>query len=139
MRRFTLIGIAVAVTSFGLLDVHQAVGQVRVYQRPFLGDIGYANIDRQGNPYVVINPRMCRRMGPELCGFFRNHELAHHRLRHFHRNISVQQAEAEADRWAAMNSSPGAVRAAQRYFARGRGGSRQHGTSWQRYYRVAGR
>ncbi|MEL7497193.1 MAG: hypothetical protein AAFN77_06250 [Planctomycetota bacterium] len=118
--------------------VQTVAAQIREYQRPLFGEIGYAHVDRAGRPYIVMNPRKCRRMGPELCNFFRNHEYAHHQLGHFHRNITVRQAEAEADRWAAMNSSRASVLAAQRYFASGRGASRLHGTSQQRLVRVGG-
>ena len=99
--------------------------------------IGYASMDRNGNPLITMSRRMCRR-NPDLCAFFTAHERGHHRLGHFHRRISVRQAEAEADRFAAQHSSPQAVAAAQRFFARGRGGSLVHGSSQQRYARVSG-
>ncbi len=120
------------------VEIPTAEGQIREYRRRFIGDFGYAHVDRRGNPFVVINPRMCRRLGPELCSFFRNHEYAHHHLNHFHRNISVQQAEAEADAWAARMSSPQAVRAASNYFAAGKGGRNpgSHGSSYQRWARL---
>ena len=132
--RLGVFGIAIGAMLFAG-DATQA--QIVEYQRPMFRQIGWAGIDNAGRRYVAINPRRCRRMGPELCNFFRNHEYAHHQLGHFHRNISVQQAEAEADRWAAMRSSPASVQAAQRFFARGLGGSRLHGTSQQRLYRIS--
>ena len=134
-NQIVIVGMALLL---GMSLCQSASGQIREYRRPLFGDIGYAQLDRRGNPVVVINPRMCRRLGPELCNFFRNHEYAHHQLGHFHRNISVQQAEAEADRWAAMRSSPASVLAAQRYFASGRGATRMHGSSQQRLMRVGG-
>ena len=111
---------------------------IQTYQRRFIGDIGYAEVDRRGNPVVVMNPAACRRLGPELCSFFRAHEMAHHQLGHFNRNISVQQKEAEADRYAASMVSTAARSAAQQFFASGRGGGSQHGSSRQRLARVSG-
>ena len=110
---------------------------VQSYQRRFIGDIGYAAVDRRGNRLVVMNPSACRRLGPDLCTFFRAHEMAHHQLGHFSRNISVQQKEAEADRYAASVVSPAAQNAAQQFFASGRGGSWRHGSSQQRMARVS--
>ena len=107
----------------------------RVFYRSGIG-IGYASMDRSGNPKITMSRGMCRR-NPDLCEFFTAHEIGHHQLGHFHRNISVQQAESEADRYAARNSSAQAVAAAQRFFAGGRGGSRRHGSSRQRYARVS--
>ncbi len=139
MLRFSAlaIGICSATTFFFVGGPQVCDAQVREVRRILMSDIGYAKMDRRGNTTIAINSRMCRRLGPELCSFFRNHEYAHVQLRHFNRNISVQQAEAEADCFAARNSSPQAVLAAQRYFAGGRGGTRMHGTSDQRAARVA--
>ena len=106
----------------------------RVIYRSGVG-IGYASMDRNGNPMITMSRGMCRR-NPDLCEFFKAHELGHHQLGHFHRNISVQQAELEADRYAAGHSSADAIAAAKRFFASGRGGSRRHGSSQQRYVRV---
>ena len=111
---------------------------IQTYERRFIGDIGYAEVDRQGNAVVVMNPAACRRLGPDLCSFFKAHEMAHHQLGHFSRNISVQQKEAEADQYAASVVSPAARSAAQQYFASGQGGGSRHGTSQQRLARVSG-
>ena len=111
---------------------------IQTYERRFIGDIGYAEVDRQGNRVVVMNPAACRRLGPELCSFFRAHEMAHHQLGHFDRNISVRQKEAEADQYAASMVSPAARQAAQQFFASGRGGGMRHGSSRQRAARVSG-
>ena len=110
--------------------------QIREVQRSFMMDVAYTQNDRQGNPMVVVNPRMCRRMGPDLCNFFRAHEYAHINLGHLNSNISRQQAEAEADCLAARTCSPASVNAAIRYFRSGRGGSRFHGSSEERARRV---
>ena len=120
-------------------SIGTAEGQIRFVDRSFMGDLGHASLDRQGNPIVAMNPRLCARLGPELCSFFRTHEIGHHQLRHFYRNISTQQAEAEADRYAAMHSSPQAVQAARRYFAAGGGATRVHGSSIDRLARVSGK
>ena len=112
----------------------QTVEAQRVIYRSGIG-IGYASMDRNGNPMITMSRGMCRR-NPDLCEFFKAHELGHHQLGHFHRHISVQQAESEADRFAARHSSAQAIAAAQRFFASGRGGSRKHGSSQQRYARV---
>lgn len=126
----------VAITLISVGSPASTEAQVREYRRRLMGDIGYARVDRQGNPIVVINPRLCARMGPELCEFFRAHEYAHHQLGHFYRNIPTSQAEAEADRYAASRVSPQSRAAAQRYFASGRGASRVHGSSQDRLARV---
>ena len=116
--------------------IENANGQIRFQNRGLMGDLGRATLDRKGNPVVSINPRMCARLGPDLCNFFKAHEVAHHRLGHFHRNISMQQAEAEADRFAARNSSPQSIRAAQQYFSAGGGATRLHGSSMDRLARI---
>ena len=90
---------------------NSAVAQgIQTYERRFIWNIGYAEVDRRGNKIVVINPAVCQRLGPDLCSFFRAHEMAHHQLKHFDRNIPVQQKEAEADRHAASVVSPAAAR-----------------------------
>ena len=112
-------------------------GQIREVRRVLLNDIGRAGYDRRGNPVVEINPGRCRRLGPAMCEFVRAHEHAHIRLNHFHRNISTQQAEAEADSWAASHVSPNSARAAMNYFRTGNGATHIHGSSSQRAIRVA--
>ena len=102
----------------------------------FIGDIGYAEVDRQGNA-GRNKPSGMPSTWPRLVSFFKAHEMAHHQLGHFDRNISVQQKEAEADRYAAGVVSPAARSAAQQFFASGRGGSSRHGTSQQRLARVS--
>lgn len=91
-----------------------------------------------GQPVIYYNPATARRMGRELSEFFRAHEYAHHQLNHLNRPISVQQAEAEADAYAARTASPAAVTAASVWFGRGNGGSRQHGSGWERASRLNG-
>ena len=132
MYKEFVVLVAVCVGGFGF----ETAEAQRVVYRSGIG-IGHASIDRNGNPTITMSRGMCRRK-PDLCEFFKAHELGHHESGHFHRNISVQQAETEADRYAARHSSAEAVAAAQRFFASGRGGSRKHGSSQQRYARVSG-
>ena len=103
----------------------------RVVYRSGLSDFGLATHDRSGNPVIVMNANLCRTR-PDLCEFVRAHEVAHHRLGHLQRNMSVRQAEVEADRWAATHSSARAVRAAQQFFGSGNGGTIRNGSSQQR-------
>ena len=130
MYKGYIVMVAVCVGGFSF----QTAQAQRVIYRSGIG-IGYASTDRDGNPLITMSRGMCRRK-PDFCEFFKAHELGHHQLGHFHRNISVQQAESEADRYAARHSSAEAVAAAKSFFASGRGGSRVHGTSQQRYARV---
>ena len=116
------------------MEVQTAEAQQVIYRSG--ARFGYASMDSNGNPVITMNRGMCRR-NPDLCEFITAHELGHHQLGHFHRNINVRQAEAEADRYAARHSSAQAVAAAQRFFARGHGGNRKHGSSRQRYVRVS--
>lgn len=132
-----VVNCVVVCLATNFLTINEVSGQVREIRRRLMSDIGYARVDRRGNPIVVINSRMCAQMGPELCNYFRAHEQAHHRLNHFGRNITVRQAEAEADSLAARMVSPQSRAAAARYFASGRGGSRMHGTPQARLARVS--
>ncbi len=111
--------------------VCQPVQAQRVVYRSGLPDLGLATYDRSGKPVIMLNANLCRRR-PDLCEFVRAHEIAHHRLGHLNRNMSVRQAEFEADRWAATHSSPQALRAAKQFFGSGYGGTIQNGSSRQR-------
>ena len=133
MYRYRGVIVLVAICICGV-ESQKAQAQ-RIFYRSGVG-IGYASVDRNGNPMITMSRRMCHR-NPDLCEFFKAHELGHHRLGHFRRDITVQQAESEADRYAARHSSAQAIAAAQRFFASGRGGSRRHGSSQQRYARVS--
>ena len=113
------------------------LAQVREVPRAGLGGIARVSQDRFGGHTIEYNPATCRRLGP-ACEFFRNHEYGHIRLDHLNRNISVRQAEYEADRYAAAISSPQAVAAAQQLFQQGRFGSFRHGTPNQRAARLDG-
>jgi len=81
-------------------------------------------LDASGQSQIDFNPTICRRLGPDLCEYFRAHEYGHVNLRHLERGVPTRQAEREADIWAAQNASPSAVKAAREYFEKGKGGSR---------------
>lgn len=129
---FALINI-LAMSSLG-----ECRAQVPQVPRYFMGGIARATTDRSGRPVVYYNPIAMRRIGPQVSEFFLAHEHAHHQLNHLRRPISVRQAEAEADRLAARIASPTAVSAARQWFLRGNGGSRQHGSAYQRASRIGG-
>lgn len=113
-------------------------GQVPEIPRRLMGGIARVTTGRNGQPVIYFNPATCRRLGPDVCAFFRAHEHAHIRLNHLNRPISKRQAEAEADFYAARTASPAAVAAARQWFQAGHGGSRMHGRSWQRANRLSG-
>lgn len=120
-----------------LVGSSNAQAQVPEIPRRGLGGIARVQMTRYG-PAIYYNPRAVRRIGPEAWSFFRAHEYAHIQLGHFYRNISRQQAEAEADSYAARVASPNAVAAARRMFASGWGGSRDHGSAATRAARLSG-
>ena len=112
-------------------------GQVQERSRLLLRDVAVVTLDSSGKSQIDFNPAICRRLGPELCEYFRAHEYGHVNLRHLERGVPTRQAEREADVWAAQNASPAAVEAARKYFARGNGGSRYHGSSQERADRLS--
>ena len=136
-RNLFLIAPAISVLflAFGIFQ-SDSEAQVREVHSILLNDLGVARLDRQGNPYVTINPVRCRQLGPELCEFFRQHEYGHVNLKHLERRINPRQAEIEADCYAAKNVSPDVAKAASDWFNSGNGASRVHGSSQQRADRV---
>lgn len=116
--------------------VEESTGQVQERPRLLLRDVAKVTLDAAGKSQISFNPSICRRLGPELCEYFRAHEYGHVNLRHLERGVPTRQAEREADLWAARHASPAAVAAARRYFAQGNGGSRYHGSSQQRAQRL---
>jgi len=138
MRRPQLLIIPAISSLFLTTGIFQSdsEAQVREVQSILLNDVGVARLDRQGNPYITINPVRCRQLGPKLCEFFRQHEYGHVHLKHLERQINPRQAEVEADCYAAKNVSPDVARAASDWFNSGNGASRIHGTSQQRANRV---
>ena len=111
--------------------------QVQERPRLLLRDVAKVTLDSSGKSQIAFNPAICRKLGPDLCEYFRAHEYGHVNLRHLERGVPTRQAEHEADIWAARNASPSAVAAAKRYFEQGNGGSRYHGTSQQRAQRIS--
>jgi len=111
-------------------------GQVQERSRWLLPDVAKVTLDSSGQSQIDFNPAICRRLGPDLCEYFRAHEYGHVNLRHLERGVPTRQAEREADLWAAQNASPSAVEAARKYFERGRGGSFNHGSARERAQRL---
>ncbi len=138
MKMCRPIGVVVLTALGCQFHLEESNSQIPEIPRRGLPGIARVTHDLGGQPVIYYNPAARRRMGPEVTEFFRAHELAHLRLNHFNRNISIQQAEAEADALAARMISPNAAAAAQRWFMSGRGGSRQHGTPRQRANRLSG-
>jgi len=126
-----------AVIVSSLIISSDVSGQVQERSRLLLPDIAKVTLDASGQSQIAFNPAICRRLGPDLCEYFRAHEYGHVNLRHLERGVPVRQAEHEADVWAARNASPSAVAAAHRYFSQGNGGSRIHGSSQVRAGRIA--
>jgi hypothetical protein len=95
---------------------------------PALPDIAALQFAPGRAPFIVYNPVLCQQAGPDLCLFYRYHEYGHLALRHFaRRDISREQKEAQADRWAARHAPPRVVRAAWRFFSSGGGTTLVHG------------
>ena len=98
---------------------------------------GIASVEFKGEDIQVsYNPRVCARLGPDLCSFFRAHEYGHIALKHLEKGTPVRQAEHEADVWAARNSTAAARAAAIKYFRSGGGSSVRHGSGATRAKRV---
>lgn len=138
MRALSAMAILSTVIS-GVMTFHaNEVNAQRVREVAVPGMRGIASVGYRGNDLTVeYNPRVCARLGPDLCSFFRAHEYGHIALRHLERGTPVRQAEREADLWAARNSSPAARAAAVQFFNSGRGGSFMHGSGRERANRVA--
>lgn len=129
-----VLPIAIAATLF-CIDV--SFGQIRMNTSRLLRDVGVVTLDSSGRSQITINPAICRRLGPELCEFYKMHEIGHVKLRHLERGVPARQAEVEADRFAARYASPAAVAAARQHFANGNGGSSMHGSAQQRAQRIS--
>lgn len=117
-------------------NFNEAAGQVQERANWLLPDVAKVTLDSSGQSKIDFNPAMCRRLGPDLCEYFRAHEYGHVNLRHLERGVPTRQAEREADIWAATNASASAVEAARQYFSKGRGGSRFHGSAQERAQRL---
>ncbi len=135
VKPILLVAMAAAVT-VSSADFREAAGQVQERARWLLPDVAKVTLDSFGKSQIDFNPAICRRLGPDLCEYFRAHEYGHVNLRHLERGVPTRQAEREADIWAATNASPSAVEAAKRYFENGSGGSRFHGSAKERAQRL---
>lgn len=87
---------------------------------PWLDDIALARISMTG-AVIYVNPNRCKEVGPFVCAFVRQHELAHVTLNHASAYYTAYVngralAEAEADCWAAKNSLLVNVKAAIAHF-----------------------
>ena len=115
----------------------QAMQEVEERADPNLPDIAAVHTEPGQAPVILYNPMLCKHAGPALCEFYRYHEYGHLELRHHkRRNISVQQKEQEADRWAATHAPLYVVMAAYRYFSNGGGSSPFHGEGRSRAARL---
>ena len=129
--------LTITVVSFIVASTDTTVS-AQVPEIPVRGLRGIASVQiaRNGQQTIRYNPRTCAELGPDLCAFFRSHEHGHVALNHLRNGTPTRQAEIEADRWAARNSSPAAVAAAIEYFNKGNGGSLRHGSPRARAQRV---
>ena len=115
----------------------QAVQKVEERADPTLPDIAAVHMEPGQAPVILYNPILCKQAGRSLCEFYRYHEYGHLALLHHKRNdISIQQKEQEADRWAATHAPYRVVLAAYRYFSNGGGSSPLHGESRSRAARL---
>jgi hypothetical protein len=129
-----------AVTGFIVLLPAQGMQKVREVAVPSLPDIAMVRFVPGKEPVILYNPILCREAGPALCEFYRFHEYAHIELRHDERDdLSVQEKEREADRWAAQHAPFASVMAAYRFFSAGGGATPIHGRSSSRAERMLAR
>lgn len=135
MNRLKKLGLLTSLILTWTLTSSGIAQQVPEIPRRFMRGIAKVEQTARG-PVIYYNPATCRRLGPEVCSFFRAHEYAHIQLNHLNRNIPVRQAEAEADMYAARMVPRSTAAAAQRYFRRGNAGGIDHGSAWQRARRV---
>lgn len=114
-----------------------AIAEIAV---PSLPDIAAVQMLPNNAHVVLYNPSLCRKAGHALCMFYRYHEYGHLVLKHTQRHdLTRQEKEAEADRWAAQHAPLASVIAAYQYFSNGRGGSPMHGTGHNRASRMVAR
>ena len=114
-----------------------AVSEIAV---PSLPDIAAVQLLPNRAHVVLYNPALCQKAGRILCEFYRYHEYGHIVLKHTQRqDLTRQEKEAEADRWAAQHAPLPCVIAAYRYFSTGQGGSLLHGTGRNRAARMISR
>jgi len=128
------------VTGLVVLLPVQAMQKVKEVAVPSLPDIAMVHFAPGQEPVILYNPYLCREAGPALCEFYRFHEYAHIELRHHERDdLSRQEKEREADRWAAQHAPFASVMAAYQFFSSGGGGTPVHGRSSSRAERMLAR
>jgi len=89
---------------------------------PWLDDIAMASVT-SGGGVIYVNPKRCAELGPLVCGFFRQHEHGHIKLRHGGARYTTEVggrelAEEEADCYAAKHARFLEVRATIEFFLR---------------------
>jgi hypothetical protein len=115
----------------------QATSPIEERADPSLPDIAAVKYEPGQGPVIVYNPFLCKQAGRELCEFYRYHEYGHIALRHYDRNdISREQKEEEADRWAAQHAPRNIVLVAWRFFSAGGGATPVHGDGATRAARL---
>jgi len=103
-----------------------------------LPDIAAVHHEPGKSPVILYNPFLCKQAGPALCEFYRYHEYGHIALRHHERtDISAQQKEREADRWAAQRAPIRSILAAWQFFSSGGGSTPVHGDGPTRAARLS--
>lgn len=124
-------------TNFSSIYPRLAVAEIAV---PSLPDIAAVQMLPNNAHVVLFNPALCRKAGPVLCRFYRYHEYGHLVLKHTQRHdLTRQEKEAQADRWAAQHAPLASVIAAYQYFSNGQGGSPLHGSGQSRATRLMAR
>lgn len=110
--------------------------QVPEIADPNIPDIAITTM-LNGAPVILWNPMVCGQMGMYVCRFFRAHEYGHVMLGHLIMGTFPQQAEFEADCYAAQNAQKIEVQAAlQHFFNNGFMGNWSHGTGYDRATRI---
>jgi hypothetical protein len=120
-----------------LLAIPLETFAVQEIPNPNISDIAITTI-LNGQVVIFYNPNYCQQLGLLICNFFRAHEYGHVNLGHTVLGTYPQQAEFEADCWAARNSPLNQVQAAYLHFMNnGFMGDWSHGTGVQRAQRIA--
>lgn len=105
----------------GVLAASDATaGGIPIVAAPWLDDIALASITASG-AVIYVNVSRCKEVGPNVCAFVRQHEVAHVRLNHGSSYYTSYfngraLAEAEADCYAAKNALLVEVKAAVAFF-----------------------
>lgn len=120
----------------------QARHKVEEIADPALPDIAAVHFEPGAGkaPVILYNPFLCRQAGRALCEFYRYHEYGHIELKHYKRSdLTAQEEEREADRWAAKHAPLPVVMAAYRFFSSGGGSTPIHGKGKERASRMLAR